>query len=148
MSILFSYDHASVFSFLLFASSLSSFHSICPLFCEVDISLPCQWISFTFLFPFSFPFHFLSFAFLLLFPLPLFPFLSSALFPPSYSPPPPDASPPLFSTAGGGRRNSRRVVIGVEKRGAIVIPSLKSSVAVFHVTNALQSRVLASLPGL
>lgn len=92
-------------------------------------------------FPTSFSFPFLSFplSFFLSFPLP------SSL-PPLLSPP--DPSPPLFSTAGGGRRNSRHVVIGVEKHGAIVIPSLKSSVAVFHVTNALQSRVLASLPGL
>lgn len=64
-------------------------------------------------------------------------------------------SSPLFSTFSplllspvGGSRNSEHVVIKVEKRGAIVMPSLKSSVAVFHVTNALQSRVVASLLGL
>lgn len=36
----------------------------------------------------------------------------------------------------------------VERHGATVMPPLKPSQAVFHVTNALQSRVDASLPGL
>lgn len=75
-----------------------------------------------------------------------FPLFSSPLLT-SLSPRFSSPSPLLLSPVGGSR-NSEHVVIKVEKRGAIVMPSLKSSVAVFHVTNALQSRVVASLLGL
>lgn len=53
----------------------------------------------------------------------------------------------MVATADGSR-NSEHAVIKVERRGAIVMPPLKSSMAVFHVTNALQSRVDALLLGL
>ena len=54
----------------------------------------------------------------------------------------------LAENGGNSGRLKKGVVIKVERRGAIVMASLKSSMTVFHVTNALQSRVAVLLLGL